>query len=106
MPTTEKINHGFLQECNKPLGLKIRGGHGAPMLGYNTLYAKGDFAGGVLRLYGSPHEEFDPAFPYGCVELNENGCVAFLGRADTFWVQVENTSGCGLNQPDLEIWVL
>lgn len=97
-------NTGIITEGSKPVPLRIKGSHGAPTLGFNTMYAKGDFAGGVLKLYGSPHTEFDPAFPYGDVELSGNGCVAFLGRADTFWLQLENvTAG---QEPNVEFWVL
>lgn len=98
---TEKSNSGIITESGLPVGIKIRGSHGAPQLGFNTLYAKGDFGGGILRLYGSPHSEFDSAFPYGEVELQQSGCVAFLGRADTFWLRLE-----GATNPSVEFWVL
>lgn len=95
-------NKGHLTEGDTPIPLKIRGAHGAPFLGFNTLYARGDFGGGVLMIYGSPTESFSDAFPWGGVELSTSGCVNFLGRADTFFLILEG----GDTPPNINFWVL
>lgn len=95
-------NSGIITQGDTPVPLKIRGSHGAPVLGFNTLYAKGDFGGGILRIYGSPDGTFQDSFPFGGVELSGDGCVAFLGRADTFWLRLE---GAGA-EPSVQFWVL
>lgn len=97
----EGVTSGVIKDFN-PVKLAIRGSHGAPVLGFNTLYAKGDFGSGILQLYGSPHGEFDAAFPYPEIALSGPGAVAFLGRADSLWLRVENAQ----TVPDIQFWVM
>lgn len=103
---TGAVNSGKILSA-EPVPIKIRGAHGVDGSGFNTVYAKGDFDGGLLRIYGSPTAEFDPAFPWAMAELEASGCLNFVGRANTFWLVWETGDG-GVESlaPDIEFWVL
>lgn len=102
----EAVTQGKITDSS-PVPVRIRGAHGVDGSGFNTVYAKGDFDGGLLRVFGSPTSEFDPAFPWAMAELEASGCFNFVGRANTFWLVWETGDG-GVNsvEPDIEFWVL